>query len=230
MRYTTVRDVMTTDVVTLTEATPYKEIVRRLADRHISGASVIDDDGMPVGVVSETDLLAKEADPAAATEHPLLESPRRRANRRKAAADRAGALMTAPPVTIDADATVADAARRMQRHRVNRLPVVDGDGRLIGIVSRGDVLKTFLTPDETIRRRVLDDVLHHDLWLDPDRFAVAVDDGVVTISGHVEQEFTAHIMRQAISAVDGVVRVDTDLTWAISERELRRHLSTPLRW
>jgi CBS domain-containing protein len=230
MRYTTVREVMTTDVVTLTEATPFKEIVRRLADRHVSAAPVIDDDGMPVGVVSEADLLAKEADPPAATEQPLLESPRRRANRRKAAADHAGALMTAPPVTIHADATVADAARRMRKHRVNRLPVVDGHGRLIGIVSRGDVLKTFLIPDEWIRRRVLDDVLHHDLWMDPDTFAVAVVDGVVTIGGHVEQEFMVGVLRQAIAAVDGVVRVDTTITWDVSERELRRHLSTSLRW
>ena len=191
---------------------------------------MIDADGRPIGIVSETDLLAKEANPQAALDHPLLEDQRRRAIRRKATAGTAEELMTPLPVTIDAAATVADAARRMQQQRVNRLPVVDADGLLIGIVTRGDVLKTYLAPDETIRRRILDEVLRHDLWLDPNAFTVEVRDGVVTIAGQVEQEFLADVLRHAIYSVDGVVRVDDHLTWRFSERDLRRPLTSPLPW
>lgn len=230
MRPTTVKDVMTTDVVTVTQGTPYKEILRRLAEHRISAVPVVDDDGRPIGIVSETDLLAKEANPQAALEHPLLEDPRRRALRRKAGAGHAGELMTPQPITIDPGATAADAARRMQKERVNRLPVVDDAGRLIGIVSRGDVLKVFLVPDEQIRHRILHDVLQHDMWLDPRAFTVQVRDGLVTITGHVEQEIMVDVLRHAVSGLDGVVRVDANLTWRVSERDTRRPLSTSLPW
>ena len=137
--------------------------------------------------------------------------------------------MTPQPITIGPEATAAEAARRMQRAGVNRLPVVDAQGRLVGIVSR-DVLKPFLAPDEQIRRRVLDDVLRRDMWMDPDAFTVEVRDGVVTITGHVEQEAMVGILRHAIYGVDGVVRVNDHFTWEVSEREARRRVTSSLPW
>ena len=93
-----------------------------------------------------------------------------------------------------------------------------------------DVLKPFLAPDEQIRRRVLDDVLRRDMWMDPDAFTVEVRDGVVTITGHVEQEAMVGILRHAIYGVDGVVRVNDHFTWEVSEREARRRVTSSLPW
>jgi CBS domain-containing protein len=229
MRHTQVRDVMTTDVVSVGEATPYKEIVETLARRRISGVPVVDRDRHPVGIVSETDLLAKEADPVAMTERPLLERPRHRSARRKAAAEDARSLMTPRPVTITADEPVAEAARRMRRHGINRLPVVDGDGRLVGIVSRGDVLGVFLRSDEEILRSIRED-LFGDWWMDPDGFLIEVRDGAVAISGELEQEGLVGPLRRAVASVDGVVSVDDLFTWRLSAREARRPADSSLPW
>jgi CBS domain-containing protein len=224
MRDLTVNDVMTTDMITVTETTPYKHIVGRLARHGISAVPVVKDDGRPAGIVSETDLLAKLAnhDSTGGARRPWLRTARRRAAARKAAADDAMTLMSAPPVTIAADATTADAARSMVRHQIDELLVVDHDGRLIGIVGRSDLLTTFLQADADIRSRVREDVLHDQWRLNPNIFRVEVRDGVVTISGELEQEAMVEALRGDILAVDGVVGLNCRLTWRLSERDVRR--------
>jgi CBS domain-containing protein len=230
MHRTLVRDVMTTDVASVDETATYKEIVTTMALRQVSGIPVVDAARRPIGIVSETDLLAKEADPNTDATRPLLRSPRRHAIRRKAAAIFAASLMTPRPLTITADQPAAEAARRMQRHRVNRLPVVDDRGKLIGIVSRGDVLRAFLQSDDELRRRIREEVLRQDWWLEPSDFLVTVDDGIVTISGELELESQVEPLCRAIAAVDGVVRVGNCLTWRLSERDARQGITTSVPW
>jgi len=154
-----VQDVMTTDVVCVREDTSYKELVELLSTRRVSAVPVVDDSGNVLGVVSEADLLLKREQPI----RPLIQmlsAPRRR-ERAKAQAMVAAELMSRPAVTIDPEATLAAAARRLHASGVKRLPVVDVVGRLVGIVSRPDLLKGFLRSDEELHQEIVEDVIFH---------------------------------------------------------------------
>lgn len=182
MKNNKVGSVMTTDVVRAPYGAPFKEVARLLAGHRISGLPVVDDDEKVIGVISESDLLARQAQ----TPDPYEPKPRfrlvmqTRAARRQAAKARArtaGQLMSVPPVTVYAENTIAEAARTMARNRVERLPVVDEEDRLVGIVTRRDLLQVFLRPDREIRSEVIDEVLVRSLWLAPQTVAVTVHEG-----------------------------------------------------
>jgi len=199
-----VRDVMTTTVVTVDRLTPYKEVVRVLAEHRISGVPVLSLGRHVVGVVSEADLLTEEDK----TARDRMARPRRvlRRSPRKWALT-AGELMTSPAITIHPDATIPGAARTMNAHHVRRLPVVDADGRLMGVVSRRDLLSVFLRPDADIAaevRQILDEVLHDD----PAAAQVTVKNGVVIISGQpgADRDLASVAIRLAWG-IDGVVDV-----------------------
>ena len=145
---TTVRDIMTTPVVTVRPDTPFKQVVARVCA--VGAVPVTDDSGLVLGIVCERDLLAEKA--RLERSHGRLAAASRRGRRGKAAAITAASLMTSPAVTTRAEATTAEAARLMYRHRRGSLPVVDGLGRLIGIISEGDVLDGFTRQDADIRR------------------------------------------------------------------------------
>jgi CBS domain-containing protein len=162
-----VRNVMTYEVITVDEQAPYTEIVRRMAVHKVSALPVVNDAGCLVGVVSEADLLHKEEYQDQEDTWHWLETRRERAARAKASGRRAVDLMSTPVVTVDPDATVAEAARRLARHRIKRLPVVDEEGRLVGIVSRADLLRLYLRDDMAIHREIIDEVLLRALWIDP---------------------------------------------------------------
>jgi len=207
-----VQEVMTTNVATVGEGAPFKEIVRVLAERRISALPVLDAAGRVVGVVSEADLLHKEEFPEGRDDRWRIEGRRRRTARAKAAGDTAAELMTAPAVTVGPEATVAEAAKLLERHGIKRLPVVDDAGRLVGIASRADLLKVFLRSDQDIRREVREDVLLHTMWVDPDAFTVEVRDGVVTLAGPLEFRSLIPIAIRLVHGVDGVVDV-VDRLW-----------------
>ena len=219
MRQLTVRDVMTDAVAVVWQTTPFKEVARILAERGISAVPVLDQNDRPVGVVSEADLLYKEEYGTQGTHAPLLASPAERAARSKATGDVAGELMTSPPVTIGPDATLVEAAKIMDRRKVKRLPVVDTDGRLIGIVSRADLLKAFLRTDDEIREEVIREVFVRVLWADPDKLEVTVDEGVVTLSGELETRSSAVIAVRLTRKVDGVIDVVDNLRYEIDDHD-----------
>jgi CBS domain-containing protein len=198
-----VKDLMTTPVVTVGPATPFKEIVARLAEHRVSALPVVDDDGLVLGVVSEADLLLKEELPDPDQDTPLFWTKRRRRERDKAAASTAHDLMTVAVVSIIPDATAAEAARRLHTAGVKRLPVVDNRGRLVGILSRGDLLKVFNRPDPDIRREIIDEVIVGEFLLDPSRFFIQVHDGVVTLEGRVERRSLLPWVVRAVHGVEG---------------------------
>jgi CBS domain-containing protein len=216
-----VKDLMTTQVVTVGPATPFKEIVARLAEQRVSAVPVVDDAGLVLGVVSEADLLLKEEFPDPDADVPLFWTKRRRLEREKAAGSSARDLMTVALVSISPDATVAEAARRMHRANIKRLPVIGEGGRLVGIVSRSDLLKVFNRPDQSIRREIMDDVIVGEFLMDPDRFFIHVDDGVVVLQGRVEQRSLIPWLVRAVHAVEGVVRVEDRLAYDIDDVEPR---------
>jgi len=213
----TVKDVMTREVVCAHEDTPYKELVRLLAERPVSALPVVDERHHVLGVVSEADLLLKQEYPADAFQRFFLERKRRRVEWAKAKGAVAAELMSRPAVTIGQQATVAEAARRLHFHRVKRLPVVDAVGRLVGIVSRADVLQVFLRPDKAIRREIVDEVILRELLMGPGRFHVDVRDGVVVLQGRCERRSLIPVVVRAVWGVEGVVRVENRLGFDLDD-------------
>ena len=211
-----VQDVMTTDVVYVRETTPYKELARLLATRRVSAVPVVDDRGHVLGVVSEADLLLKREQPARPLVQ-LLSAPRRRRERAKARATVAAELMSRPAITIDPESTLAAAARRLHAEGVKRLPVVDAVGRLVGIVSRVDLLSSFLRSDEELYGEIVEDVIFGDLLMAPDRFDVHVKDGVVVLQGRCERRSLIPVVVRAVAAVDGVVQVENRLGYDVDD-------------
>ncbi|WP_203632803.1 CBS domain-containing protein [Streptomyces sp. SID10815] len=201
----TVSDVMTGTVVALAGGAAFKEIVRTLREWGVSAMPVLDERGRVIGVVSEADLLRKEefraADPVPSA------GPDRPHGADKARAVTARDLATVPAVTVGADATLARAARLMARHGVKRLPVVDGEGLLKGIVSRSDLLKVFLRGDDDIAEEVRRQIVAGRFPVPFDAVDVEVRDGVVTLSGHVADTSLVPLAVRLVGSVEGVVDV-----------------------
>ncbi|HVT68924.1 MAG TPA: CBS domain-containing protein [Trebonia sp.] len=227
----TVRSVMTRDPVAVRAFTPYKQIVRLLVGHGISAVPVVDEAGRVLGVVSQADLIerrARHGGPAARALRPTTR--RTRASRIKANAVSAGTLMTGPAVTVRPDAGLDTAARLMSRHGVKRLPVVDAEGRLVGVVSRGDLLTPYLRADAEIFDEILNRILMSEMCVDPHSVDVAVVDGVATLSGRMENWFVARDTAARVRGLDGVIEVVDHLTPDVQEdRAGPLPFPTPLR-
>jgi CBS domain-containing protein len=217
----TVKDVMTTHVVAVREAAPFKEMAARLREHRISAFPVLDQDNKVVGVVSEADLLTKEVLDYTGPHRGsgMLLHHREQA---KAAGTTAADLMTKPAVTVGPTEFLSRAARLMYTHKVKRLPVVDDDGRLIGIVSRADVLSVYSRPDEDIRREITDGIILNLLLCDPARFTVTVKEGIVTVEGMPETAGVGHDLIAEARHVEGVVAVRDRLSYPPNERRVPR--------
>lgn len=202
--------VMTTQVVTVGPDSLYKDVVERLRTRKVSAVPVVDSEDRVIGVVSEADLLVKEERPDGGPGGPLLHP---HGDAAKALARNAAALMTAPAVTVGPEATLTEAARLMHRKHVKRLPVVDAHGRLLGIVSRSDLLQPYMRTDVAIREEVRVDVIQHTLAMDPASVVITATDGVVRLEGQVERKSLAPITARLVQGVEGVVAVENRLTW-----------------
>jgi CBS domain-containing protein len=211
VKTTTVQGVMTASVVAVREDADFKEIVTAMRSRRISAFPVLDAADRVIGVVSEADLLAKEATPG--PPRGLVRLAWRLTERSKATGVTAAEIMTKPAVTIRENAAVADAARLMQSRRVKQLPVVGDDGRLRGIVSRADVLSVFERPDAEIRDEVAKGIVAAEFGLDPELLAVTVRSGIVTVTGPVERRADALGLLGAIRHAEGVVGVRDRLSY-----------------
>jgi CBS domain-containing protein len=215
-----VRDVMTQSVLSVRRGTPLKEVALLFIDKKISGVPVVDVDGDVLGVVSEADVLMKEQGADAVRHRPLArflgESRESRTQLAKLGAVTAGEAMTAPAATIESGRRISEAAALMTARRVNRLPVVD-DGRLVGIVTRADLVRAYVRSDDELAKTIREDVIRGILWLDPALFTVIVADGVVSICGRVERRSTAEMVERTASMVPGVIHVHADVTWELDD-------------
>ncbi|WP_424536428.1 CBS domain-containing protein [Sphaerisporangium viridialbum] len=218
-----VRDVMTRKVASVNGSTPFKDVAEVLTAHGVSAVPVVDGEGYVIGVISEADLLCKEEFRqqyyGENYRPPLRARLRRRIGRPgaapkdKARAETAAELMTAPAITVRAYANVVAAARAMEAHRVKRLPVVDEEGRLEGIVSRHDLLKVFARTDDDIAAEIRDDILQGPMWMDTSGVRVSVSEGVVTLSGHLARHSDAQTIARMTERVNGVVDVLDKLEW-----------------
>lgn len=221
MRALMVRDVMSTRVVTVAPDLGYKQIADLLVDMGVSAVPVVDGDGRVLGVVSEADLLYKLEFNGADVHAGLFERRRSRLAKQKAVGETAAELMTSPAVTVAAGVPLTVAAQLMERHDVKRLPVLDDDGHLTGIVARRDLLRRYLRSDEDIRTDILEGVLLGVLWLDPIEVDVTVTGGHATLTGKVDRRSTAQIAVRLTRALDGVVGVTEDLEWGYDDTTLQ---------
>jgi CBS domain-containing protein len=207
-----VKDVMTSRVVAVRKNAPFKDIAALLTRYRVSAFPVIDDDGRVIGVVSEADLLCKEA-LVAAMGGRAVRTGSYHDDFGRAAAVTAVDLMSTPPVTITPGESVTGAARLMYNARVKRLPVVSEEGRLAGIISRADVLSVYGRPDDEIGAEITKNVITNGLRSDPGRFTVTVKDGIVTLEGRPETVDQARGILAEIWRVEGVVSVRDRLTY-----------------
>lgn len=211
MRTWQVGDVMTVDVATVDGQTPYREVVDLLVRRGISAVPVVDGFRRVRGVVSEGDLLHKVERAGRPDERRIFEGRRRRDARVKADAMVAEELMTAPAVTTYPGASLPAAARLMEREQVKRLPVLDDLGRLVGIVTRADLLRVHLRRDSEIREDVVQEVLRRVLAVRDGLVTVRVRHGEVALDGRVDRRSSAELAVRLAGQVSGVTRVVSTL-------------------
>ena len=225
-----VRELMTESVITIGPEAPIKDVARILVDNRISGVPVCDIEGDLLGVVSEGDILYKEHDPT----EPHLGGPLgwivdgspSYAARIKAAALTARKAMTSPAITIAPYESVAQAARLMSECGVNRLPVVE-DERLVGIVTRADLVRAFTRTDAEIERELRVEVLERTMWVDAGRVEIAVTAGAVELTGLLDRRSDAELLTRLAGRVPGVVSVDSTVRWQLDDvtRKGRRALA-----
>ncbi len=206
----TVKDVMTAEVVAVRRETTFQGLAAALRQYRVSGFPVVDDGRKVIGVVSEADMLAKEA----LVEPGLVAGLLHHSDVRKAEGLTAGDLMTHQVVTVSPDDSVEQAARMMHFLRVRQLPVVNSGGELVGIVSRSDVLSVFDRSDEDIRKDVTDTMILHEFLVDPRQFRVTVEAGVVTLEGTPETTALGRALVRKARHVPGVVAVRDRLSYS----------------
>jgi CBS domain-containing protein len=220
-----VREVMSHYVFTVREDATFKEVALVLHRNHVSGVPVVDDAGKLVGVVSEGDLILKEEHAAngkltgsqwrgrfrSETEPPWW------FRRRKAGATVARDLMTSPAISIQPEATTGEAAKIMRQDRVRRLPVLDADGSLVGIVTRADLVRTFLRSDMLIREDIETALVQPRRSVEPGQLIVTVAGGVATVEGTVGSRSQIGPILQIVAAVPGVVDVVSHVGFRIDD-------------
>ncbi|SDI14669.1 BON domain-containing protein [Actinokineospora alba] len=214
----TVAAVMTKKVVAVDPGTPVKDVISTLARNAISAVPVLDEQLRPLGVVSEADALAKHEYHAGTDDPPPWYARRdRKAQWLKSKGNTAADIMTSPAVTVGEDEPLTVAARRMAEKRLRRVFVVDTMGRVVGVLSRRDVLGTFLRDDEDVRADIERQVLAKGMWLIPGTVTVKVHDGIATLYGTLEHRSTAEVARVLTGAVSGVVGVRSNLRYEIDD-------------
>jgi CBS domain-containing protein len=208
-----VGDVMTTTVLTVTGGESLKAAARVMVEAGVSGLPVLDDSGSLVGIITEADFVRRQA----REDRGRLLNVVLQRHDPVSGATTVGEAMTPSPIVIYPEATVTEAARVMLAHKVKRLPVVDDGGGLVGVVSRADLMSAFTIPDDELAEMVRQDVLKRVLLLDPKSLDVVVRDGVASISGEVPRRSDARILEELTRRLDGIVDVETDLSWEMDD-------------
>jgi len=208
-----VLDIMTMDVLTTSPSASLKEAARAMVSAGVSGLPVIGESGELVGIITEADFLEREAD---RSRRRLLDAMLKDRDS-VVDAETVGEVMTRDPVVIFPEASVTEAARVMAHHHVKRLPVVGAEGKLVGIISRADVVAVFTRPDDVIEDEIREDIIRRVLLLEADSIDVAVKDGVVEVSGAVPTATDARLLEELIRRIDGVVKVASHITFDVDD-------------
>jgi CBS domain-containing protein len=198
-----VLDLMTTEVFKVSPATPIKEAAQLMFRHRVSGLPVVDDAGRLAGIITEADFLRLEVARGEADDPKPIET--------------VGEVMSKGVVTVGAEEGLAEAAKIMVVQDVKRLPVVDEEDRLLGIISRLDIVAVFTRPDEIIEDEIREDLVRRVLFVDPDAIEVSVQAGVVTFKGEIGTRNESRLLEELARRLDGVMRVDNQLTWRLDD-------------
>lgn len=212
-------DVMSTEVLTVTPDETLKVAARKMVEAGVSGLPVLDNAGKLVGIITEADFVLRKADQEGARQRRLLDALLHR-EQEVVDAETVADVMTRNPAVIYPEASLTEAARVMVGHGVKRLPVVDDDNTLQGIVSRADIVSAFTVPDDVIQDEIREDVIERVLFLDKDSLIVEVEEGVVILGGGVPTRTDARLLEELVRRLDGVVRVESSLSWDVDDAEL----------
>lgn len=212
-------DLMASEVISVRRETTLRDAARLMVEKGISGLPVTDEEGTLVGVVSEGDFLRKEVDRGDLMGRGLLGA--LFDNRDSLAeAETVGEVMAEELFTVSPDATLVEAARTMTTHRVKRLPVVTREGKLVGVISRRDVVSAFTRPDELIEDEIREDILRRLLFLDPELLDISVTSGVVLISGELPSRTDVRLLEAMVQRTDGVIRAEINVTWKLDDTQV----------
>jgi len=193
-------DVMTSDVITVRASTSITDAARLMFRNRISGLPVCDADSCLIGMITEADFLRLEVDRHTDGEMSTVET--------------VGEVMTQNVMTIDPAAELSEVAAVMVKEDINRLPVVDGESKMLGIISRLDVVAAFTRPDDVIEDEIREDVLRRLMAVDLDAIDVKVEAGVVTFTGTIDTKAEAALLEELVRRLDGVLRVENRLIWS----------------
>ena len=210
-----IKELMSENPIAVGSEAPLRDVAAILAEHRISGLPVIGERLQVVGVVSEADILVKEQGPE--PRHGgllgwLLAGGTPDTGKLKART--AGEAMTSPAITIGPEKHVSDAARLMTEQGIKRLPVVDAEDKLLGIVTRADLVRAFARPDAEIEHEIREDVIRRTLWLEDAGVTVRVERGDVRLSGRLERRSDAELLSLFVARVPGVVSVHSTLRWS----------------
>lgn len=220
-----VRELMTTELITVGRDASLKEAARRMIQGGISGLLVTDDVGSLIGVITEADFVKAESDRRSTKRARLLQWFGRDEDTEIPDRERlVGDVMTTDVITLGSEADHAEVARLMRKAGVKRIPIVD-DGRLVGIVSRSDIMRAFARSDSDIISEIIEQVMGDVLWIDPRRVDVRSEEGNVKLRGQLETRSDATLLEDLTRRVDGVVSVDSQLTWETDNTRLE--MTTP---
>jgi len=217
-----VAELMTTDVVTVGPETTLKEAAAILFEKGISGLPVIDAEGSVIGVFSEGDVVFRESGGTAKTAFLARLVLPAGAGDRELTAMTVGEAMTSPPVTIDASRSVNEAAKSMVDFGVNRLPVIGDGGKLVGILTRADLVRAFVRSDDELATEIREGVISGTLWLEPSTVDVEVHNGEVLLTGEVDTQTDAELLPSLVQRVPGVLSVLSKLRWRDQNGRLDR--------
>jgi CBS domain-containing protein len=212
------REIMSTPVITADPETPLKEVAEILARHRITGVPVVDGRGHLVGIISESDFVRKmEGEQHRGLLGSLAEA---LGKTQKLQTQAASDVMTTRVVTGGPETSVRELTRLMSAHDVNRIPIVE-EGRVIGIVTRADILRTFIRTDTAITEEVRWR-LARELWIDPRGLVIATQSGVVTMTGEVDNQSDVALAERWAAATEGVVAVDVrGLRYRVDDRRIK---------
>jgi CBS domain-containing protein len=216
-----IEQLMTREPIAVGAETPLRDVAGILSERRISGLPVIGERLEVLGVVSEGDIVAKEQGPAPDRGRLLGRLRPDRARARKLAARTAGEAMSAPAITIEANRSVAEAAQLLAGNGIKRLPVVDENGTLVGIVTRADLVRAFARPDREIEQEIREDVVLRALWIEDPRLEIRVERGEVRLAGKLQNRSDAELLQRFAARVPGVVSVHSTLRWEWDDQKAR---------
>jgi len=191
-------DLMTIDVIAVSADTGLREAARLMFRNRVSGLPITDDNGTLIGIISEADFLRLEVERQEGT---------------RDQGDTVGDVMSRGVVTVRPNVEIYEAAKIMAVQEVKRLPVVDDDDRLLGVISRADIVSIFTRPDDVIEDEIREDLIRRVMFIDPDDIQVSVGNGVVTLSGQVATRNEASMLEELTNRLDGVLGVQSELTW-----------------